>query len=58
MVGSVDVHGNPYGVTTDDWLSSGDMASAFNVNGLPMSGGVDIHGNTYGTTTFDAGPGF
>lgn len=58
MVGSVDVHGNPYGVTTDDWLSSGDMAPAVNVNGLPMSGGVDIHGNTYGTTTFDAGPGF
>lgn len=65
MMGAVDVLSNTYGVTTadsltttDDWLTSNDMAPTVNVNGLPMVGATDIYGNAYGTTIFDAGHGF
>lgn len=56
MVGSVDIHGNPYGVTNSPFSLAetgnnllGD-AAAFNVDGSPMMGAVDIHGHPYGVT--------
>lgn len=53
MMGSVDIHGNPYGFTkTDDSFSSWLMDSGpmVNIDGSPMMGDIDIHGNPFGVT--------
>ena len=49
MVGNVDIHGNPFGVTQTPF-SSADSDPAFNIDGSPMMGSVDIHGNPFGVT--------
>jgi hypothetical protein len=41
MDGSLDIHGNMYGVTSP----------SFNVDGSPMFGSLDIHGNPFGVTS-------
>jgi hypothetical protein len=55
MSGGVDIHGNPFGVTSHDF-SSATSGPDFNIDGSPMMGDFDIHGNTFGVT--DSGSSF
>jgi hypothetical protein len=57
MIGGVDIHGNPYGVTSSfDHGSTLDTGSSWlqpsvNIDGTPMIGSIDVHGNPYGVTS-------
>lgn len=65
MMGSVDINGNPYGVTKGmfepmvgvhdsdgipDIIAMNFLEPTVNIDGTPMVGAVDINGNAYGVT--------